>query len=333
MKKPTLFLAALLLLLTSCYHGVGKSEGPVDLIFDTDLGPDYDDVGAMAVMHALADSGQVNILATISSNHNELVAPCIDVINTYYGRPDIPLGGPKSAGGVADGDSHNPSWAHLLVTKYPHDMLATSDTEDAVKVYRRILSQAKDKSVVVCTVGFFTNLRDLLQSEADEYSDLTGKQLVEKKVKHLVSMAAHFPEGREFNVWKDAPAGYYTLNNWPTEIILSGWEIGDPIRTGLKVSQQEGDNNPIKDVYAIALPQDNPEGRQSWDLTATLVAIKGYAPYFDIERGTIHVEEDGSNTWTAEESGKYLRLVHKHEPQAIADVLDSYLVKAPKNSK
>lgn len=35
-------------------------------------------------MHALADSGQVNILATLSSNHDERVVPCIEVLNTYF---------------------------------------------------------------------------------------------------------------------------------------------------------------------------------------------------------------------------------------------------------
>ena len=59
---------------------------PVNLILDTDLGPDYDDVGAMALMHALADSGQVNVLATVSSNKDEHVVPCIEVLNTYFNR-------------------------------------------------------------------------------------------------------------------------------------------------------------------------------------------------------------------------------------------------------
>ncbi|MBQ8047332.1 MAG: nucleoside hydrolase [Prevotella sp.] len=334
MKHIFYLLSAALTVLAACSDSKQKeaenlNNERVNLILDTDLGPDYDDVGAMAVMHVLADSGQVNILAVMSSNHNEQVIPCIDVINTYYGRPDIPLGAPKSDGGVYDGDGHNPSWAQLLVEKYPHKALSTSDAEDAVKLYRRILGQAEDRSVVICTVGFFTNMRDLLQSEPDEFSELNGRQLVGKKVKRLVSMAGGFPEGREYNVWKDASASYEAINNWPTEIIFSGWEIGDPIRTGLKVSQTSGDQNPIKDVYAIALPQDNPEGRQSWDLTAVLVAIKGAAPFFGVERGTISVKEDGSNTWTEEENGRHYRLVETNAPEAIAEILDNYLLEAP----
>ena len=60
-------------------------------------------MGAMALMHALADSGQVDILATLSSNHDERVVPCIEVLNTYFNRPDIPVGGTKErTGGLLD---------------------------------------------------------------------------------------------------------------------------------------------------------------------------------------------------------------------------------------
>ena len=98
----------------------------MNLILDTDLGPDYDDVGAMAVMHALADSGYVNILATLSSNHDELVIPCIEVLNIYFNRPDIPLGAPKREGGVTMTSGHKIKWTEVLPAKYPHKTKKTS---------------------------------------------------------------------------------------------------------------------------------------------------------------------------------------------------------------
>lgn len=33
-------------------------QQPKRIILDTDIGPDYDDVGAMAILHALADKGE-----------------------------------------------------------------------------------------------------------------------------------------------------------------------------------------------------------------------------------------------------------------------------------
>ena len=114
--KKSLFLMGLFALFISCKGNVSQTDKPqpVNLILDTDLGPDYDDVGAMALMHALADSGQVNILATLSSNHDERVVPCIEVLNTYFNRPDIPVGAPKSEPGASLTTWHKTKWTDEL---------------------------------------------------------------------------------------------------------------------------------------------------------------------------------------------------------------------------
>ena len=77
--------------------GVPQAQG-VKIIFDTDIHTDCDDAGAMAVLHALADRGECEILAMMCSTKDPFSAPVIDVINTYYGRPDIPIGIPKREG-------------------------------------------------------------------------------------------------------------------------------------------------------------------------------------------------------------------------------------------
>ena len=165
---------------------------PVKIIFDSDLGPDYDDVGALAFLHAMADSGKAEILATLSSNKHELVVPSIEVINTYFNRPGLPLGAPKGSGASMGSSQH---WADSIVAKYPHLTRSTSESPDAVTVYRKILQGQPDASVTIVTVGFLTNLSNLLKSGPDEISPLTGKDLAGKKVKRLVSMAGWFPKG------------------------------------------------------------------------------------------------------------------------------------------
>lgn len=303
---------------------------PVNLILDTDLGPDYDDVGAMAVLHALADSGYVDILATLSSNHDESVIPCIDVLNTYFNRPDIPLGAPKSEGGVTMTSGHKIKWTEVLPAKYPHKTKKTSDAPDAVEIYRKILSSQPDNSVVICTIGFFTNLKDLLLSAGDEYSSLPGKELVAKKVKHLVSMAGLFPQGREFNVFCDTPASKVVAEQWPTEIVFSGFEIGNAILTGKKLVASDIAGSPVKDAYAQCFAEGDPDGRQSWDHTAVLVAVKGYEPYYNVERGTFNVVDDeGTNSWTPDAAGKHLRLIEKLSPAQMAGLIDNYMMYQP----
>ena len=90
-----LWPAAALILTASC-----ASSSSVAVIFDTDLTTDCDDVGALAVLHALADLGEARILATMSSSKNPDTAPCLDAINTWYGRPGLPIGVPKGAGKI-----------------------------------------------------------------------------------------------------------------------------------------------------------------------------------------------------------------------------------------
>src|SRR5258708_38987217 len=65
------------------------------VILDTDISPDYDDVGALAILHALADLGEAKILATISCNAFETTGPTLSVFNTYFNRSDIPIGAVK----------------------------------------------------------------------------------------------------------------------------------------------------------------------------------------------------------------------------------------------
>jgi pyrimidine-specific ribonucleoside hydrolase len=171
-----------------------KNAVPVPVIFDTDIGPDYDDVGAIAMLHALADSGQATILATVASSKYANVAPVLSVYNTYFGRPDIPIGVPK---GNAVTDRDFQGWSDTVVARYPHKVKSNAEVPESVEIYRQVLAKQPDQSVTIVTVGFLTNLANLLESKPDKYSRLSGKELVSKKVKRLVSMAGKFPEGKE----------------------------------------------------------------------------------------------------------------------------------------
>jgi inosine-uridine nucleoside N-ribohydrolase len=321
-------LAILVLLaMVSCRNITTVSE-PVRIIFDTDCGPDYDDVGALAFLHAMADSGKAEILATVSSNKNELVVPSIDVINTYFGRPDIPLGAPKSAGADMSASQH---WPDSIVAKYPHRAGSTSEAPDAVSVYRKILCQQPDKSVTIVTVGFLTNLNNLLKSGPDNFSQLTGKELVEKKVKNLVSMAGWFPKGREFNIFIDSAASQFVFENWPGKVTFTGFEVGREIKTGLRLVNSSISNSPVKDVFRISIPlsEEDKSGRMSWDETAVLIAVYGTEKFFNTVSGTIVIAPDGSNTWKDDPEGKQSYVVMKTSPKEVADFIEDRMMHTP----
>jgi inosine-uridine nucleoside N-ribohydrolase len=325
--------AIILIAFSGCSNQVQKKpDQPVRIIFDSDLGPDYDDVGALAFLHAMADSGRAEILATVSSNKHELVAPSIDVINTYFNRPDLEIGAPKSEGANMGSSQH---WADSIVAKYPHRINSTSDVTDAVTVYRKILQDQPDQSVTIVTVGFLTNLGNLLKSQPDNISSLTGDELVRKKVTRLVSMAGWFPEGREFNIFIDSVSSKYVLENWPGEIIFTGFEIGKNIFTGLRLIISPVQASPVKDVFRISIPlsEEDRNGRMSWDETAVLIAVYGTEGFFDTKRGTIIVYPDGGNSWKDDPEGKHQYVIQKMPVPEITRFIEDRMMHIPFNIK
>jgi len=307
-------------------------QAPVNLIFDTDFGPDYDDVGAMAVMYALAYNGECNILATMASNKHQLIAPALDAMNTYFNHPNMPIG-------VVKGDAVDlPSWQKwdsLIAANYPHDVTTNRQAEDALKLYRKILAAQPDTSVTIVTVGFITNMCNLIKSGPDEFSPLTGAALIKKKVKLLVSMAACFDKEmgtfKEFNVVKDTAAARFAFDNWPTPIIFSGFEIGVKIHTGLPIINDSNiTHSPVKDVFArcMSLDPNDAEGRMSWDQTAVLVAVRGYRNYFDVVKGKIVTNINGTNTWN-KDGKRDLYLVQKMPLPEIEKVLNDLMMHQP----
>lgn len=326
-------MAGMLLLGTlqmACNRPSNEGAKSVKIIFDTDCGPDYDDVGAMALLHCLADSAKIEILATIASNKDSLVAPAIDILNTWFGRPDLPIGAPKREGVSIGAWQH---WPDTLAARYPYNCGHTPDVEDAVVVYRRILSQQPDTSVTIVTVGFLTNLRDLLVSAPDSFSSLPGTELVRKKVKLLVSMAGKFPEGWEFNVKMDSIASKHVFEQWPTAIVFTGFEIGDKIFTGKLLADSELEG-PVKDVFRISLPlaAEDHNGRMSWDQTAVLIAAHGYNPWFSLVKGRISSDIRGYNWFTPSDTGPHSYVVFKKSAAEIQHTIDQYMLYMPKSS-
>jgi inosine-uridine nucleoside N-ribohydrolase len=313
-----------LLLAATCVHAQER------VIFDTDMGPDYDDVGAITLLHAFADSGKATILATMASDKYEGVAGVLSVFNTWFHRPNIPIGVPKE---WAVDQKDRQHWTDTILAKYPHAIRSNAQAQDAVALYRRILANQPDHSVVIITTGFFTNLSNLLQSPADSSSRLSGKQLVNQKVKKLVSMAGIFPLGKEFNVAMDSVASAYVFEHWPTPILLSGFEIGVKIKTGLPlVNNASIQNSPVKDVFRICLPmaKEDAGGRSSWDETAVLVGIAGYKPWYSINTGSMHVLEDGSNTWQSSTFGHCSYLVETPKSGQVQNLINDLLMHQPR---
>ena len=326
--KPLVVLSLLFCFLLHVDIFAQNVKKPVPVIFDTDMGPDYDDVGAIAMLHAFADKGEATILATIASTKYEGVVPVLSVLNTYFKRSMLPIGVPRGEASVLRDTQH---WSDSITSKYPHIFRSNDDVMDAVELYRKILASQPDNSVTLITVGFLTNISNLLQSKPDDHSPLSGADLVNKKVNKLVSMAGRFPRGKEFNVHIDAKASRNVFTNFKKPIILSGFEIGEKIKTGIPLIQNNSiKDSPVKDVFRISIPlaKEDRDGRMSWDETAVLVAVRGIEPYYKLACGAMVVAPDGSNTWNPNGRG-HCRLVENQPPATVQKIINELIMHQP----
>ncbi len=300
---------------------------PVRVILDTGIGAGVDDLGALAVLHALADAGEAEVLAVmVSAGGDAAAGAAVDAINTYYGRPDLPIG---VVAGPAP--SEPPRYTAELAAGFPNDLV---DAPAAVDLYRQVLSGQPDGSVTIVSVGFLTNLADLLASPGDDTSPSTGVRLVESKVARLVAMGGAYPESTalldspEFNFARDAPAAQSVVDDWPTPMVFSGFEVGNSVLTGAVLQTDTPVQDPVREGYRLWGVDGN---QGSFDLTAVLAAIRGTADgSFEVCTGRNRVGVDGATSWEHREGARqgYLRTVTPTEQ--IADVLDDLLITPPR---
>jgi inosine-uridine nucleoside N-ribohydrolase len=310
-------------------EGVAAPKEPIPIILDTDISGDVDDVGAVTILHTLANRGEAKILAMGVCIKNPWSALCLDALNTYFRRPDIPLGVVK---GPASPSPSN--YAQGIAQEFPHALKSAEDAPNAALIYRQVLAKQADRSVVMVSVGPLTNYRNLLKTAADPYSSLGGVELVKQKVRAWVCMGGRFPEGRETNLVIDGPAAAYAIAYWPTPIIFSGGEIGDQIMTGAGLRKASA-GTPVRRAYELFNGLNN---RQSWDQTAVLYAVRGLdgglADYWHVRsKGYLQVNEDGSNVWRESPDKEHSYLVRKMPPEKIAVVIGELMLQPPQTKQ
>ena len=249
-------------------------DSRLKVIFDTDIAEDCDDVGAMAVLHALADRGELDILGMMVSMPVDYGAPALDAINTYFNRPNIPIGTLKNsqdAIGAKNLDVYNKA----LATQFPNDLKHASNTPNALDLYRKLLAGQPDNSVVIITVGPLTNLYHLMRSSGDQYSSLNGMDLIRKKVKRFIMAGGKLPEGTSYNFRVSPEKSEYVVDNWPTEHWLVPNELGDGVFTGPEMLSKTTKESPIHVAYSLYKTKyPTWEFRPSWDQMGVYIAAR-----------------------------------------------------------
>ena len=250
-------------------------QPPLNIIFDTDMGADCDDVGALFILHGAIERGEVMLLATIGCTSSDFIAPCIDAVNTWFGRSEIPVGTLKDAGLLP-----RPGYSSEIAAKFPHRFPSSKDYPDAVTLYREVLAKQPDGSVVIVAVGPLRNIANLLKSRADAASPMDGPALVAKKVKRLDVMGGKYPpdasrnaKDGEFNFMQDPASTALVCSTWPTPVLFNG--EGGSTSSGRRVTYEMPEHNPLTVAYKLSASTGFAGDRLSWDPVSCLVAVRG----------------------------------------------------------
>lgn len=306
---------------------------PVKVIFDTDMETDCDDAGAMAVLHTLADRGECEILATVTSVRDVNSIATVDAINRYRGRPDLLLGMVHGAGVL-----EKSNFAGSIAKEFPHRVKSAAEVDESVLVYRDVLEKQADHSVVIVTVGYLTNLKNLLQLPASD-GHASGLDLIQSKVARWVCMGGNFigksPKDDlklgNVNFPRDATSAHFVIHHWPGEIVFAGREVCS-VPSGLQIGKALATtpaDNPVRRAYEHYFGGEA-KNRHVADLATVLFAVRGLSDCWDIsEPGHMELKEDMTFEWQSTPEGKQRYLLKKpNNDRHVEAVLNDLLVTA-----
>jgi hypothetical protein len=307
------------------------------IILDTDMDSDFDDAGALALLHALADNGECQILAVMHSTSTPWSVGVIDAINTYYGRPDLPIGDRKKT----DNDNRS-SYAEQIAkdtARFKHNIIDNNDKDviQATVLYKQILSKQRDKSVTIVTVGPLLNLLDLL-------NDTEAVELISKKVRLLSVMGGQFnPAGdgewnlSQYGRFKDGPkAGKAVVERWPTAVMWSDEKIGVQLLTGAKLQYTHPDN-PVREAYRLCT--DNRwDYHASWDQSSVLFAVRGLRDYWCANttgHPVLYQNKDGkwASDWLTSPDSDHSYLIARKDIGELSTIIEDLMAQPPLNRR
>ena len=292
------------------------------LLLDTDIGPDCDDAGAIAVMAYLAKRYNVSVGAVVSCTSSPFGAPCAEALCSFAGLEVGVFAENKQPYLLTQPEFRK--YDRFIAEQFGKKRNYTESTE----AYRRTLAALPDGGAVIVAIGPFSTLAQLLISQPDEISPLSGRELLGRKVYAVVVMAGKYPRGREWNLSVDPISANLFLNECPVPLIFSDFDVGYSVRCGFPTPPADAINNPFWQAYRrfCGAENDKPQLNAGFDLTAVHFAFEGESEWFELsEPEMFEVREDGSNSFFQSADGDCRRIVKRASDEALAAVYNQIL--------
>ncbi|KAJ9640555.1 hypothetical protein H2204_003183 [Knufia peltigerae] len=345
---PTaLLLPCCLVAASSAVKGHGQP-----IIIDTDLFGDVDDVGALTIANVLHNCGLADLRGIAINTPSQYGAPAASAICSYFGNDHVPVAAIRpitNASFFDDWDYVRGEYASKVAYNWPGSLTNASLAPTPVELYRSILASAGNNSLHIISIGFLTNLANLLRSEADDASPLNGTELLAAKVSELIVMGGRYPSGWEYNFGGTDPnSTAYVIEHWPNTIPItfSGGELGSTIFSGQRplteqVPPPSSESLPVS-AYQWYVGRGSVE-RETWDPITVLYGILGlenftklgvwpmlaYANEYGYNTITAN---NGSNAWvndTTVRNQHWLKLADGVTNTSMAWLIDNFLIHPP----
>jgi inosine-uridine nucleoside N-ribohydrolase len=310
----TVFCGALASL-TSCSEAESRQRheytGVPLIILDTDIGSSTDDLFSLMMLYGYESLNKCRLLGVVVDREGVDCAACADVMDSYYGYGDVPIGlvrdgikNPKVWIDYRGLPSHCDSNGNLMFQRSVADY---STLPNGWQLYRRLLAAQPDHSVSIVSIGFVTCLAQLLQSLPDCYSSLDGVELVRRKVKCLYLMGGVFGESEEpdFNLSQGIGFAKTFFQLWPrdVDIVFSPMEVGQEIEYTPEQVINDIDWTDVAPIKQIYMTYNCRTGQKMWDPLLVINAVEGDSLFTLSPRGTVTFTNGGGTLFSPSPAG------------------------------
>ena len=179
-------------------HTAAVSGNRIKLIYDGDIGADPCDFSTLSMLHEYHKRGMIELVGVMGATPDPYLASTFSIYNQLYGN-DIPIGSFNNApGGVDFSDDVKKVYYDgiqgvcyadqnkTVFRKFGNSETKTADdVPNPVELYRKLLSAATDNSITVYAAGPLFNFPPLFASGADQYSALSGEELLRAKARDI----------------------------------------------------------------------------------------------------------------------------------------------------
>ncbi|MDE5698406.1 MAG: hypothetical protein K2I96_13520 [Lachnospiraceae bacterium] len=294
------------------------------VIIDTDFASDADDVVAVRLAMCFQDLGMLDVRGIALSTTYSRSPLAVYALCTQDGYGNIPVAMDTSGNGVQ---------VHTNYVDVMYDLPKNrTDYEQPVPMYRRILS-ASDTRVNIITLGFLQNIQGLMNSTPDQYSPLTGMELIAQKVDTIYIVGGNSTGKPSFNFYwtgeKVISAAKDVARNFPARVVFLQSDLSDDTFCGQLYSTRDSRQ---RDIVTKALrANDQAGGVVAWDVFSVWCAVQDMnggteSAFLTLEQGNQYVSDTGATEWTASDTGRHYKMYKHVEGAYYSEIMNNMLL-------